>query len=82
MNQEMVARFFNRNSKLMFVLIAFFIVILWLYRINLSQRSMIRNTIYSIVIDAGSTGSRLHVFKLNHDDILGEYNLIEFELSN
>ena len=72
MKQEMVPRFFNRHSKLFFVLAAFFVVILWLYRINLHQRFMIRNTIYSIVIDAGSTGSRLHVFKLNHDDVEGK----------
>ncbi|RMZ93452.1 ectonucleoside triphosphate diphosphohydrolase 5 isoform X1 [Brachionus plicatilis] len=68
MQKDMVPRIFNRNIKLIFVIAAFIIMLIWLYRINIQQRLLIRNTIYTIVIDAGSTGSRLHVFKLNHDD--------------
>ncbi|CAF0738016.1 unnamed protein product [Brachionus calyciflorus] len=80
MQDDMVPRFLNRNSKLLIVLLAFFVVVLWLYQINIHQRLMISNTIYSIVIDAGSTGSRLHVFKLNHDD--SEDKKFDIELIN
>ena len=48
------------------VVISFLTLFYFHYQINKSFSSK-SNIVYSIVIDAGSTGSRIHVFRLHHN---------------
>lgn len=58
------------------ILLVTFTTLIYFNYLQLSESSTDK-IVYTIVIDAGSTGSRIHVFKLNHEN--GGYsNFINF----
>lgn len=62
--------FFRIRSKRVgtyFVILCIVLLVYFYYSGSQYKRPVADNLHYTIVIDAGSTGSRIHVFKLYHD---------------